>query len=353
LPQVCYNSCSLLKIGERTKIVTHKRLSVLLLLVMALVACKSDAAATEPPPTATDVPALLVTPDLQTESVVEPGGIEVALTLVTIPDQETIARVNGEEVSTAVYQEELERALNSVTVQYAVDWNDPQNRSLLPSFQEQVLDQIIDTTLLHQLASQEGITAAPEDVDAEIADIQAQIQADATFADWESFLAQNDLTEELVRSLVADEILADGLAEKHGGSSVTEQVHASHILVETEEIGQEVLDKLEAGEDFGALAAEYSTDPGSKDQGGDLGWFPRGMMVPEFEEAAFSLEPGETSGLVQSDFGYHIIRVHEKEEREMDPTLYEQVKQQTFQAWFATQRATAEIERLFDFEASE
>jgi foldase protein PrsA len=341
------------KKGERTKIVTHKRFFVLLLLVMALVACKSDTTATEPPPTATDAPALLPTPDLQTEGAVEPGGVEVALTLVTIPDQETIARVNGEEISTASYQEELERALNSVTAQYGVDWNAEENRSLLPTFQEQVLDQVIDTTLLHQLASQEGVTAASEDVDAEIASIQDQIQADPSIADWESFLAQNNLTEELVRNLVADEILADSLAESHGGSSVAEQVHASHILVETEEIGQEVLDKLEAGEDFGALAAEYSTDPGSKDQGGDLGWFPRGMMVPEFEEAAFSLEPGEISGLVQSDFGYHIILVHEKEEREMDPALYEQVKQEAFQVWFTTQRAAAEIERLFAFQGSE
>jgi foldase protein PrsA len=277
----------------------------------------------------------------------------VALTLVTIPDQETIAVVNGEEVSTAAYQAELERALDSVTAQYAVDWNAPENRSLLPSFQEQVLDQVIDQILLHQLASEEGITATPEEVDAEIAEIQAQIQQDGSFADWDSFLAANNLTEELIRSLLADQILADGLAEIHGGSSVVEQVNASHILVETEETGQEVLDKLDAGEDFAALAAEYSTDPGSKDQGGDLGWFPRGMMVPEFEEAAFALEAGETSELVQSDFGFHIIRVHDKGEREMDPELAAQVKSQQFQAWFAAQRAEAGIERLYTFQVAE
>jgi foldase protein PrsA len=277
----------------------------------------------------------------------------VALTLVTIPDQETIAVVNGEEVSTAAYQAELERALDSVTAQYAVDWNAPENRSLLPSFQEQVLDQVIDQILLHQLASEEGITATAEEVDAEIAEIQAQIQQDGSFADWDSFLTANNLTEELIRSLLADQILADGLAEIHGGSSVVEQVNASHILVETEETGQEVLDKLDAGEDFAALAAEYSTDPGSKDQGGDLGWFPRGMMVPEFEEAAFALEPGETSGLVQSDFGFHIIRVHDKGEREMDPELAAQIQSQQFQAWFAAQRAEAGIERLYTFQVAE
>jgi foldase protein PrsA len=325
----------------------------MLLLLLALVACKSSPTATAPPPTPTEAPALLPTPDTLTDSAAEPGGVEVALTLVTIPDQETIAVVNGEEVSTAAYQAELERALDSVTAQYAVDWNAPENRSLLPSFQEQVLDQVIDQILLHQLASEEGITATPEEVDAEIAEIQAQIQQDGSFADWDSFLAANNLTEELIRSLLADQILADGLAEIHSDSSVVEQVNASHILVETEETGQEVLDKLDAGEDFAALAAEYSTDPGSKDQGGDLGWFPRGMMVPEFEEAAFALEAGETSELVQSDFGFHIIRVHDKGEREMDPELAAQVKSQQFQAWFAAQRAEAGIERLYTFQVAE
>jgi foldase protein PrsA len=279
--------------------------------------------------------------------------VDVALTLVVIPDQETIALVNGEEISTARYKEELENALYSVTAQYAVDWNDPQNGALLPMFQEQVLDQIIDLVLLKQLADEEGITATTEDVEAEIESVKAQIDQDGSFADWDSFLAANNLTDDQVRSLVADQLLVQALTESHGGSSMVEQVHASHILVETEETGQEVLDKLEAGEEFSDLASEYSTDPGSKDQGGDLGWFPSGMMVPEFEEAAFDLEPGEISGLVQSDFGYHIIQVHGKEEREMDQDVFAQVQQQQFAAWFESQQTAADIERLFSFQTSE
>lgn len=347
----------------------HKRFAVILLLATLLAACTPvttptvlpstptlEAEPTRPSSsqtqdeTATAPSEAVPTPNLGAEDTPEPGGVEVALDLVTIPDQETIALVNGEEISTAAYQEELERALYSVTAQYVVDWNDEENRSRLPAFQEQVLDQLVERTLLRQLAKQEGIAADPEAVEAEIASLQSQIEQDPSFADWESFLTQNNLTEEVIRILMADELLVDALAEKHGGSQVAEQVHASHILVETEETGQEVLDKLDAGEDFAALAAEYSTDPGSKDQGGDLGWFPRGMMVSEFEEAAFSLEPGETSGLVQSAFGYHIIQVHEKEERELDPALYAQAQQQQFQAWFETQRAEASIERLYTFE---
>ena len=275
------------------------------------------------------------------------------MALVTIPDQEVVARVNGEEISTSAYKDELVRALYSITAQYGVDWNDPSSRSPLPSFQEQVLDQIIDRYLLHDLAAEEGVTADPLAIENEIIRLKTQIVEDENIPDWKSFLDMNHLTEDIVRSLVAETLLAEALAENHGGSKFAEHVWASHILVDTAETGQEVLDKLEAGEEFGALAAEYSTDPGSKDQGGDLGWFPAGRMVPEFEAAAFGLEPGEISGLVETDFGYHIIQVHEKEEQEMDPAVYAQVQSRQFQEWFGAQHDEADIERLYTFQDAE
>ena len=261
--------------------------------------------------------------------------------------------VDGEEISTAIYEEELTRALYMVTGSYMVDWNDPANQEFLPALQEQVLDQIIQRTLLNQVASEDGVTVDPEDIDAEIAALQTQVEESGEFADWASFLAQSGLTEESVRPLMSDSLLVDALIERHGGPNTAEHVHASHILVETEETGQEVLDKLDEGEDFAELAAEYSTDPGSKDQGGDLGWFPRGMMVPEFEETAFSLEAGEISDLVQTDFGYHIIQVHESEERAVDPALYAELQQQQFQVWFDAQQAEKSIERLYTFATPE
>ncbi len=96
-----------------------------------------------------------------------------------------------------------------------------------------------------------------------------------------------------------------------------EEVKARHILIKTEDKGEdeakklsyEILEKLKKGEDFAKLAKEFSEDPGSKDTGGDLGYFGRGQMVPEFEEAAFSLEVGEFSEPVKTQFGYHIIQV--------------------------------------------
>ncbi len=105
-----------------------------------------------------------------------------------------------------------------------------------------------------------------------------------------------------------------------------EEVHARHILVATEDEAKAIKAELDAGKPFEVLAMEKTTDPSGKQNGGDLGFFSKGMMVPEFETVAFALEPGKISDPVQSQFGWHIIKVEEK--RQSAPPPIEQLQQQ-------------------------
>ncbi len=106
-----------------------------------------------------------------------------------------------------------------------------------------------------------------------------------------------------------------------------EEIHAAHILVETKEEADAIEAELKGGADFATIAKEKSIDPGSGANGGDLGFFSKGMMVPEFETAAFALaNPGDISAPVQSQFGFHIIKLEEK--RESSPPSFEQVAPQ-------------------------
>jgi parvulin-like peptidyl-prolyl isomerase len=111
------------------------------------------------------------------------------------------------------------------------------------------------------------------------------------------------------------------------------QVHARHILVATESEANTVLELLKNGEDWNNLAANYSTDTATKDNGGDLSWFGKGQMVAEFEEAAFALEPGQVSDPVKTEYGYHIIQCLAKGENYLSATDFENYKTTTFNNW--------------------
>jgi foldase protein PrsA len=140
--------------------------------------------------------------------------------------------------------------------------------------------------------------------------------------EYAQFLASEGIgTEDEFRNLIKQHLIIQKIASE--GADVTEaevqqeydageKLQASHILVEDIETVQEVMDKLNKGEDFSELAQEYSLDSGSGADGGSLGEFQRGQMVPEFEQAAFSLEVDVISEPVQSQFGYHIIKVTDR-----------------------------------------
>ena len=122
---------------------------------------------------------------------------------------------------------------------------------------------------------------------------------------------------------------------------------------EARAFAEEIRQRILAGEDFAALASQYSDDTGSGAQGGDLGWFGREQMVAPFAEAAFSLPISQTSELIKTEFGYHIIQVLEKDEnRPKDPNTLEQERQQAYQTWLQEAKTATPIERPADLTAA-
>jgi parvulin-like peptidyl-prolyl isomerase len=127
-----------------------------------------------------------------------------------------------------------------------------------------------------------------------------------------------------------------------------EYIWARHILVEDPQVAEEIRGKILAGEDFSALATEYSIDPSAATNNGDLGWFASGQMVAPFEEAAFAIEKiGDISEVVPTDFGYHIIQLLGRETRPMDANAYQALKDSVFQEWIVAKYEESDIE-LFD-----
>ncbi len=167
------------------------------------------------------------------------------------------------------------------------------------------------------------------------------------YTNWLKTLADNTgLDETQYRQIIQANVLKDKLQQAIGDevSQMAEQAHARHILVETEDEAKKVIERLNKGEDFEALAEELSKDSGSASQGGDLGFVPRGRFVKPVDDAVFSLSIGQVSEPIETDFGWHVIEVLERGERELSPTDYRQNQRQAYNDWLTEARAAANVQ---------
>jgi peptidyl-prolyl cis-trans isomerase C len=247
-----------------------------------------------------------------------------------------VATVNGVGISRVEFDRNWEYFLQ----RSGIPANHADKSGEVDEFRKQVLDRLVDEELLFQESTRLRQLAGKESVDAEVEKARAQFPTAEAFA---QALAQNKLTEESLRGVIARNLSIQGFVEKEVAAAVVvsdgeghefyagnrdkfempEEAHARHILVQVDEKADEktrqsarakaddLLAQLKGGANFEELARK-SSDCSSAPQGGDLGFFAHGQMVPAFDQAAFALQPGEISGLVETQFGYHIIKLEEK-----------------------------------------
>lgn len=232
----------------------------------------------------------------------------------------------------------------------------------------QVLDEMIIIRLTQQEAARRGIGVTDADIEAELDAWAVQVGGRANL---ELLLMQQGMTVEqlaeqlrinlTIRALIASEIVVTDEEVRQvfdanpAQFARQEMVRARHILVDTREQAEALRAQILDGADFAQLAREHSTDPGSGPNGGDLGWFGRGVMVAPFEEAAFALPVGRVSEPVETAFGFHLILVEERQEAEepaftdevaelIRTALVDQKVEQRWGPWLQALRTGADVE---------
>ena len=213
-----------------------------------------------------------------------------------------IAAVNGQKISRADFDKKLEAG--------------PAGKS--------TLTQLVQQSLVDQYGTDNKIVVSDDEINKRENDIKAKYPA----GQFDQILKQQGLTEADVRTILKQQIIIEKAVSKdvkvsdadikayfdknHATLDKPEQVRARHILVADLKTANDIEAKLKGGAKFEDLAKQYSTDPSSKDKGGELGFFGKGQMVPAFQNAAFSSPIGKITAPVKSPFGYHIIQVEEK-----------------------------------------
>ena len=163
-------------------------------------------------------------------------------------------------------------------------------------------------------------------------------------------LLANEGMQQISDAAVTEDAIEAAYDERFADAEPQREYNASHILVETEEEAAAIVEELAGGAEFAALAREKSTGP-SGPNGGSLGWFGRGAMVPTFDAAVAEMEPGETSGPVQTDFGWHVIRLNEArmsdvpELEEVREEIVAEIQRQAIEARLAELEAEGDVSR--------
>lgn len=297
---------------------------------------------------------------IKTLAIITAGMLLLSACGAKLPD-DVVASVNGANITKAYYDKTVAKVGedNGFTQLYGEEiWDAEIDKEKGITFRQQFAKQMLDIIIMQELAYQDSegkdIRATDEQVQIEFDAFKDFVKKDQAYAD---FIEKNGIDDEFVKehllktltynnyiaSITNSIEVADEEAKEFYNANLKDytkdEVRASHILISTldpdkqplpeeekaekRKKAEEVLVKAKSGEDFAKLAEEYSDDPGSAISGGDLGYFGQGVMVPEFNDKAFSMKVGEISDLVETQYGYHIIYLTDKNDGELP---FEKVK---------------------------
>jgi parvulin-like peptidyl-prolyl isomerase len=327
----------------------HVLLAILVAAMLLLGACRDD----DPP--AGDPAAGNDGRDTAETALPDPS-VGAAPTVTAIPPTPTpeeplAARVNGEPITLAAYEEALARQQQGQSV-ILQDADTGQDQETL------VLDMLIERALIEQAAMERNIVITPEMLDQQMAELRQAAEENNGIGSFEGWLQANQWTEEAFRDALAYEMLTERLATLVTADAplTVPQVRARYIQVDDAALAQSLLDQARNGTDFAALAREHSLDRATALDGGDLGYFAEGtLLVPELEEAAFSMQAGEVSDVIiagnadGSQTVYYLVQVVDVDlERPLGPDQRAVLLQERFETWLEQQWSQAVIERLIE-----
>ncbi|MDD5466745.1 MAG: peptidylprolyl isomerase [Anaerolineales bacterium] len=240
------------------------------------------------------------------------------------------ASVNGEGIPLEQYQAELVRYQKALGTELAT------------KDEQRVLDELIDRYLLVQAATEAGFEVGAQMVAERVEQLTARLGSAEALEQW---LADNSYTQASFRLELAQSLAAAWMRDQIVSQvpQVAEQVHVRQVLLYNAERAGEVLNQLQSGADFVELAVQF--DPVAR---GELGWFPRGYLLDEkLEEAAFKLQPGEISSVIQTEAGYHILLMIERDaQRPLDSDALQVLQNKALLDWLAERRSQAQIQVL-------
>jgi peptidyl-prolyl cis-trans isomerase C len=314
-------------------------------LLFAMLACATT-------PTPSTQPSVTSVPQNTPTTPIEPTvNADPAVTAVPpspTSEEPLAALVNGQPITIADYEREMERYKSSLAAQ-GIDPNSQDGQNQLNQAREWILDAMIEQVLTAQAAAQAGVQVTDAQVEEYLQAMVAESGGEEAFRakleEWgETYEdARREVRAQLIGMAMTERVVADV-------SESGEQVHARHILVDTAEEAERIRVQLEAGADFAALAKAHSLDESTRGNGGDLGYFPRGILVSaEVEEAAFALQPGQYSDVIASALGYHIVQVVERDpNRSISPENLQLLRDRAVQEWVEGLWANAEVQRFVE-----